>query len=175
MKPLSESLDIRVPNDRLFLHLADRWEMGSGLQAGRADQDQGSTCVGRMGNGFNARCPAAAWALPVDAKLVVTGFAPVEGWRAASADPPVVWETRLASTSPSTTRLTCVIHHQPAGAGDRLRELMVGRRRRSRALRRLLESWRNDAERQEALRRLRRARDHDEPGPPADGGGGLDS
>jgi hypothetical protein len=170
MKPLSESLDVRVPPDRLFLHLAARWETGFGLYPGV--EDQAPACVARMGDGFAARCPATLWALPVDGELVVSGFAPLEGWRAVSTNPPVVWETRLAPTSPTTTRLTCSIHHRPTGAGHWLRERMAGRRRRSRMLRRLLESWRDGAERQEALRRLRSARDHEGPGPaPARGTG----
>jgi hypothetical protein len=170
MKPLSESLDIRVPADRLFLHLAARWETGSGLDPGCADQAPAR--VARMGDGFVAHCPATRWGLPVDAELVVTGFAPLEGWRAVSTDPPVAWETRLAPTTPTTTRLTCSIHHRPAGAGEWLREGMAGRRRRSRTLRRLLESWRDGAERQEALRRLRSARDPGGPDPaPARGAG----
>jgi hypothetical protein len=163
MKPLSESQDIRVPIDRLFLHLASRWETGSGLHAGGVEQPP--ACVDRMGDGFTARCPATLWALPVDAELVVSGFTPLEGWRAVSTDPPVVWETRLTPTCPATTRLTCTIHYRPTGAGQRLRERVVARRRRSRMLRRLLESWRDGAERQEALRRLRSVRDHEGPGP----------
>jgi hypothetical protein len=170
MEPLSASLDIRIPADRLFLHLAAVWETGSGLQPGGADQ--APACVARMGDGFSASCPATFWALPVDAELVVSGFAPLEGWRAVSTDPPVVWETRLAPTGPTTTRLTCSIHHRPTGAGHWLREVMTGRRRRWRMLRRLLENWRDGAERQEALRRLRSARDHEGPGPaPAWGAG----
>jgi hypothetical protein len=170
MRPLSESLDIRVPVERLFLHLAACWETGSGLHPGGAEQ--APACVTRMGDGFSARCPATLWALPVDAELVVTTFAPLKGWRGVSADPPVVWEMRLAPTSPTTTRLTCSFHYRPAGAGDRLRELRVGRRRRSRMLRHLLQSWREDAEREEALRRLRSARDREEPGPVAARGPG---
>lgn len=155
MRTVSESLAIQVPRDRLFTHLATRWETGHELEVG-SERGAGSS-AGRMGNGFRTPCPAVPWQLPQDTELVVCDFEPAEGWNARSADGSVRWDTRLRPLSPRTTRLTCRIHHSPDGVGARLRERLVARRRRARVLRRLIRSWRDAAEREEALRRLRAA------------------
>jgi hypothetical protein len=163
MRPIQQTIDVQVPTDRLFTYLAASWEAGAGLGGGL--EHPGPKPTDRMGNGFLARCPARLWHLPDDAELTVTDYSPADGWRAVSADPSIVWETRLAPVGSDRTRVTCRIDHQAPRAAQRFREIMVGRRRRARMLRRLLRSWRDDAERQEALRRLRGVREPEGPGP----------
>jgi hypothetical protein len=168
MVPMKQSIDVRVPTDRLFTYLAATWEAGAGLGGGL--RQRGPEPAARMGNGFCTRCPARLWHLPDDAELTVSDYTPAEGWRAASAEPPVSWEIRLAPAGSDRTRVTCRIDHRPPRPAHRFLERMVGRRRRARTLRRLLRSWRDDAERQEALRRLRSIREPEGSGPDADPG-----
>lgn len=165
MRPITETLEIQVPADRLFTQLTARWEAGGPLA--ERPEDSAPPSVGRIGDGFRVRCPGGPWHLPADAELVVHDYDAPGGWRATSADPAVFWEIQLEPIHRDRTRLSCRVRYEPIGIEGRLRELMA-RPRRARTLRRLLWGWREDAERQETLRRLRDLAEHSGRGPAAD-------
>lgn len=155
MRPVAEAVVVQTPQCRLFTHLAALWEMGRGLSPEDGTVQRAPT--DRMGDGFTVVCRASRWALPADAELVVTGYRPPIGWRAASDDPALLWELHLSPVPENRTRLTCRVDYRARGSSARVRELVRGRRQRTRALRWLLRHWRDEAERQEVLRRLREA------------------
>ena len=155
MRPVAETVVVQASPGRLFTHLVALWEAGQPLSPDRTAARRPPT--DRMGDGFRVVCPATPWALPVDAELVVTSYRPPIGWRAGSDDPAVLWETALSPVPGDRTRLTCRIAYRARDPAGWLRELVRGRRQRARTLRWLLRGWRDEAERQVVLHRLRTA------------------
>jgi hypothetical protein len=154
MSNLSLSCEICIPPDRLFTHLAAEFEGGTGL----GGQEAGTRCDGqlRMGLGLCIQCPGEGWALPEDMEVEVVEFQAPKGWRAVSrSGGDLSFEVRIRP-SPGGSLLTCFLKHRPEGLWAGIREVIRLRRRRA-AIQELLEEWKKNAERQEALRRLRAA------------------
>lgn len=152
MRPKSThpSIEVSVPQERLFTWLVARWETGDPLGTGTEARP---TAV--MGDGFAVPCPPRPWRVPDGTTVVVDAFSPPDGWRAIGRGRTVTFELRLTPSAPARTRLACAFDYEPAGLADRGRELLFARRARSRALRLLLKTWKSGAERAEALGRLR--------------------
>lgn len=168
MSTLSLSVEVDVPRDRLFTHVATDWESGTAL--GVAETGGGQTPRGRMGPGFRLQCAGGRWALSEDTWLEVVGYRLPERWRAVSRSGPALsWEIRVAPTGQGA-RLTCVVVYRPGGLLAELRDVIWRRGPRRAALRELLEEWRRGAERTDALRRLRAA---SRPAPTGHPGSGL--
>jgi len=164
MSTVSESTHVSVPARQLFTHLATLWESGAGLGGEGSGRARLSSI--RVGPGFRRRCAGRRWGLPADAELEIEEFLESEGWRAVSRQDPILsWAVRIAP-SELGAHLTCVLQHTPSGVAGWVRDGLVGRRRRRRALRQALHAWKAYAERQEALRRLRAVLDAPGPGPP---------
>jgi len=164
MSTLSETVEVRVPAEQLFTWLATLWE--SGVALGDPRPGAGVLPAARMGRGFRLPCGGRSWGLPLDTELEVRDYAEPEGWRAVSRPDAVFsWTVRIAPVAGGAV-LTCVLRHVPAGVVARLRERLAGQRARRRVLRQLLDVWKTDAERQEALGRLRVALDVRGPAPP---------
>lgn len=153
MSTLTSSREIQVPPDRLFTHLATAWESGDALGGEKEGCEPG--LAARMGPGFRVPCPAEPWALPGEAELEVVDYQEPGGWLAVSVtDVTLSWQVRIESRK-GVTRLTNILQHQPKGLRAWLRETLIRRRFRRTALRRLLDEWGAEAEREEAFRRLR--------------------
>lgn len=164
---VSASIEVHVPPQRLFTHIATLWEGGAGLgdDGGAADVIAGT----RMGTGFRLHCVGREWGIPRDTELEVQDYAECAGWRAVSRPEAILsWTVRIGPHE-AGAELSCQVLHAPRGLMARVRERLVGRRRRRRALRRLVGAWKASVEREQALRRLRGALEAPGPGPP-DGG-----
>jgi hypothetical protein len=155
MSTLSATIDLHVPAEQLFTHLALAWESGTAL--GNPQPGAAPDACARMAVGLRLPCTGEDWALPADVELEVRDLVEPAGWQAVSRpDPAFSWTVRIAPLGQGA-RLTCVLRYRPHGVRGRLAERLGGRRRRRRALRRLLGAWQADAERQDALGRLRAA------------------
>lgn len=153
MSTLHLTEEVRVTPDRLFSHLSALWESGAALGGGGTKE---SPAVGaRMGTGFRLPCPAGRWALPETTRVEVVEYRAPCGWRAvADSATELSWEVRIAR-APHGSRLTCLLTYRPGGLFSGLRDRIRRRGRRKWALRRLLREWKEGAERENALRRLR--------------------
>jgi len=164
MSTVSLSANVNVPPGQLFTHLATLWESGAGL-GGEGSRTARPSSI-RLGPGFRLRCAGRRWGLPADAELEIEEYFEAEGWRAVSRPDPILsWTVRIAPLERGA-HLTCVLRHAPGGVADWLRDRLLGRRRRTRALRQAMHDWKAHVERQEALRRLRAVLDAPGPGPP---------
>lgn len=154
MSEVSLTMEVRVPPGRLFTHLASRWESGRAL-GGKGVVAGGRGTLPLMGDGVRLKCPGGRWALPRDSEVEVVDYRVPVGWRAVTdTEPELAWEVRIEAVE-AGARLTCALDYRPIGLLARAQEALRGRRLRRLALRRLLEQWRKEAEREDALQRLR--------------------
>lgn len=153
MSTLSVSVLVHMPPEQLFTHMTTLWESGAGL----GDNGPGA-CVpasARLGRGFRLQWDGRRWGVAGDTELAIQDYTESAGWRAVSQPAEALsWTVRIAPLEDGAG-LTCVLRYTPPDVMSRLREWLVGRRRRQRALRQLMDGWRTNVERQEALRRLR--------------------
>ncbi len=155
MSHLLVATEIQVPPAQLFTYVSSLWESGEVLGPSRSRAPAPSS--GRMGTGFRLPCPARRWAVPAETTLVVTDFREPDGWRASSESEGLLsWEIRIQPTGDGSL-LMCDLCHLPKGTWQRLRDIVLDTPRRRRALEDLLTRWKEDAERRQALDRLRLA------------------
>jgi hypothetical protein len=166
LSTVSASVEVHVPPEQLFTHIATLWESGAGL----GSEGAGDVIAGcRMGTGFRLHCVGREWGIPRDTDLEVQDYVECAGWRAISRPEAVLSWTVWIAPHEGGAELSCQLLHAPRGLVPRVRDCLVGRRRRRRALRRLVRAWKASVERQQALRRLRGVLEAPGPGPP-DGG-----
>lgn len=157
MSRITEFIEVQTSPDRLFHRAVDDWENGSRALRDDAWGPRGSSS--RMRNGFRVHRSGKSLGLPEDLELEIRDFVDGAGWVAASASgPDFDWRWTFSPRDGPICRLICTVEYRPVGPGARLLEGLVGRRRRARTIRKLLQSLKMRAEREEALTRARRRR-----------------
>lgn len=155
MSTVSVTVAVQVPPEQLFTHVATLWESGAGLNG--EDARAGLLPSARLGPGFRLKLGGRRWRMAADTEMVIQDYVESEGWNAVSQpDKALSWTVRIARLEGSAG-LTCVLDYLPDGIRRRLRERLLDRWLRRRALQHLLAGWKADVERQERLRKLRAA------------------
>jgi hypothetical protein len=160
MSRITRAIDVEASAATLFHCAVETWEDGLG-EFGCSRAPQPPTRGPRMGDGFRVRFSGKRLALPGEFDLEIRDFVEGGGWVAASVSTSGVdinWRWACTPLRRRSSRLACQFDYAPAGISARLIELAVGRRRRARAVSRMLEGLRAQAERGEALMRLKRRR-----------------